>query len=61
MSCRPLAFPVLLFLAFLPAAAQQHPNTARGFGSSGSFNPGDVDSVNLFNGNLVIRIPIGQS
>jgi hypothetical protein len=49
---------LLLFLA-LPAAAQQHPNTARGFGTGGSFSAGDVDSVNLFNGNLVIRIPIG--
>lgn len=44
-----------------PSIAQQHPNTARGFGANGSFNPGDLDSVNLFNGNLVIRIPIGQS
>ncbi|HKI04139.1 MAG TPA: hypothetical protein VKK31_19320, partial [Thermoanaerobaculia bacterium] len=64
MSCRSivvLALVGVLLLAFLPAAAQQHPNTARGFGASGSFNPGDVDSVNLFNGNLVIRIPIGQS
>jgi RHS repeat-associated protein len=51
----------LLLAAALPAAAQQHPNTARGFNSSGSFNPGDIDNINLFNGNLVIRIPIGQT
>jgi RHS repeat-associated protein len=51
----------LLFLAGLPASAQQHPNTARGFSSSGSFSTGDVDNVNLFNGNLVIRIPLGLS
>jgi RHS repeat-associated protein len=44
-----------------PAAAQQHPNVARGFGSSGTFSTGDVDSVNLFNGNLVIRIPLGMT
>ncbi len=43
------------------AGAQQHPNTARGFGSSGSFSGGDLDSVNLFNGNLVIRLPIGPA
>jgi RHS repeat-associated protein len=48
----------LLLLATLPAVAQQHPNTARGF--NGGFGAGDVDSVNPFNGNLVIRIPIGQ-
>ena len=51
----------ILLLSALSAGAQQHPNTARGFGASGTFNPGDVDSVNLFNGNLVIRIPIGQT
>jgi RHS repeat-associated protein len=50
-----------LLLAALPAAAQQHPNTARGFSSTGSYSPGDIDTVNTFNGNLVIRIPIGQS
>ncbi|MFL6194034.1 MAG: RHS repeat-associated core domain-containing protein [Thermoanaerobaculia bacterium] len=51
----------LLLLAGLPARAQQHPNTARGLGASGTFSSGDVDNVNLFNGNLVIRIPLGQS
>ncbi len=60
MSRRSILLGVLL-LAALPAVAQQHPNTARGFSTSGSFNPGDVDSINLFNGNLVIRIPIGQA
>ena len=57
---------VLLGLAGLtlcqaPAAAQQHPNVAQGFNPSGSFAAGDIDNVNLFNGNLVIRIPLGQS
>jgi hypothetical protein len=50
-----------LLLAALPAAAQQHPNTARGLRGAGSFAPGDVDSVNVFNGNLVIQIPMGQA
>ena len=46
--------------ALVPARAQQHPNVAQGFGASGSFAAGDVDSVNLFNGNLVITLPLGQ-
>lgn len=49
-----------LLLAAIPGAAQQHPNVARGFSSSGSFNAGNLDSINLFNGNLVIRIPLGH-
>jgi hypothetical protein len=51
----------VIWLGSVPAAAQQHPNAARGFSAAGSFNAGDVDSVNLFNGNLVIRLPLGQS
>jgi RHS repeat-associated protein len=51
----------LLVLLALPAAAQQHPNTARGFNAAAGFGGGDVDSINPFNGNLVIGIPIGQA
>jgi hypothetical protein len=36
---------VILLLKPLFAGAQQHPNTARGFGASGSFNPGPVRRV----------------
>lgn len=60
---RPLIPAVLLSLAcaLAPVRAQQHPNVAQGFNPSGSFAAGDVDNVNLFNGNLVIRIPLGQA
>jgi hypothetical protein len=34
------------------------PNNARGFADK-SFHMGDLDSVNVFNGNLVVRLPIG--
>jgi|CXWL01.1.fsa_nt_gi RHS repeat-associated protein len=44
-----------------PATAQQHANQARGFNANGVYQQGDVDSVNLFNGNLTVDIPIGQT
>jgi hypothetical protein len=46
-------------LLTLPLAAQEHPNTDRGFTAERSFLAGDVDNVNLFNGNLVLTIPLG--
>lgn len=46
-------------LLALPLAAQEHPNTDRGFTAERSFLAGDVDNVNLFNGNLVLTIPLG--
>ncbi len=65
MSRRALALTLPLLALLLgpvrPAAAQQHPNTARGFNATTGFGGADVDSVNPFNGNLVIRIPIGQA
>jgi RHS repeat-associated protein len=41
--------------------ADDHPNTTRGFAPEKAFASGDVDSVNLFNGNLTLTIPIGGS
>jgi hypothetical protein len=49
---------LILALAALPAAAQ-HPNVERGFAPGQSFQIGDIDHVNLFNGSLVITIPLG--
>src|ERR1051325_2662813 len=42
------------------AARAQHPNVARGY-TPGSFDLSDIDTVNGFNGNLTIRLPIGKS
>jgi hypothetical protein len=42
-------------------AAQEHPNVAKGLAGGGGFGTADIDSVNPFNGNLTIRLPIGQS
>lgn len=40
--------------------AQEHPNQARGFEAAKVYQLGEVDQVNLFNGNLSLTIPIGQ-
>ena len=44
-----------------PASAEQHPTLARGFETSQAYAIGDVDHVNLMNGNLILTIPIGGS
>src|SRR6185503_4218488 len=52
---------LLLCLATAEPARAQHPNVARGFTPSGMIDVGGIDSVNGFNSNLSIRIPIGIS
>ena len=42
------------------AAAQQHATIERGFRPEKSFQIGDVDHVNLLNGNLAVTIPVGS-
>jgi hypothetical protein len=49
-------------LAVSPASvvgAQTHPIEARGFAADKTYQAGDVDAINLFNGNLTLTIPIG--
>lgn len=50
----------LALAATTSANAQQHPTLARGFSAEKSFQVGELDNVNLFNGNLVVTLPIGQ-
>ena len=52
---------VLAAALAVPAAAETHPNLATGFQADKAFAAGGVDSVNGFNGNLVITLPIGGS
>lgn len=58
----------VLWLAAIGAGVQAAPNgplfqddpvTARGFSPDKAFQLGDVDHVNLFNGNLLLTLPIG--
>ncbi|HWM95039.1 MAG TPA: RHS repeat-associated core domain-containing protein [Thermoanaerobaculia bacterium] len=53
----------VLMLAFLPVPllADTFPSQERGFQAEKAFHLGDFDTVNLFNGNLVLTIPIGGS
>lgn len=57
---RHFAFSLLLF-ATLHASAQSSANLADGFAADKVYQFGGVDAVNLFNGNLIINIPIGQT
>ena len=51
----------IIALAALSGAAQLHPNNGRGFDPQKAYQLGDVDHVNLFSGNLVVTLPIGQA
>src|SRR5438874_2199485 len=51
---------VLVFVASA-AFGQQHPNVEQGVSPGKLYQFGDLDSVNLFNGNLMIHLPIGQT
>jgi len=56
----------LLLVAFVAlvaphaALSQIHPNHAQGFEPQRAFEVGDLENVNLFNGNLTLTLPIGQ-
>jgi YD repeat-containing protein len=55
---------IVLLLATTARSASAYvpvdPNNARGFGDK-VYHVGDVDSVNVFNGNLVVRLPLGSA
>lgn len=53
-----LAAATLLLAA--ATGAQDHPNLARGFSADQAYDRTGLDSVNLWNGNLTLAIPIGQ-
>src|SRR5215213_827900 len=50
---------VLIFLLPCALLADTFPSQERGFQAEKAFHVGDFDTVNLFNGNLVLTIPIG--
>jgi hypothetical protein len=56
----------MLFIALLlgcasAAIAQTHPNLEKGFAADKLYQFGEVDQVNLYNGNLSLTIPVGGS
>ena len=48
-------------LAIQVAAQNQHANQSRGFEADGVYSSGDINSVNVFNGNLILSVPIGRT
>lgn len=50
-----------MMLVAAPAIAQVDPNLARGVSAGGAYAGGGLDRVNLFNGNLMLGIPLGSS
>lgn len=55
---------IVCFVTFLFAGiqvyAQDHPNTSKGFSAESLHKFGEIDNVNVFNGNLTIKIPLGS-
>jgi hypothetical protein len=51
---------VLLSAGVLSAQTsdEAHPNVARGFSSDKMYHFGNIDAVNVFNGNLTVQIPL---
>jgi YD repeat-containing protein len=50
----------VLLLLFATAAAAQQPNLDKGFSADKLYDFLGVDTVNRFNGNLIVSIPLGQ-
>jgi len=48
-----------LVLTARPAAADPHPNTQGGVDVAQTFQLGDVDNINLYNGALTVALPLG--
>lgn len=64
MHTRPVRLAALILivatLAFGPLSAQDHPNLRRGINGPALYDFGQLDAVNLFNGQLSIRLPIAS-
>jgi YD repeat-containing protein len=52
---------VLFCATALRSFAADNQDTARGFSPTGAAHGGDIESINLFNGNLTLQIPIAPS
>lgn len=48
-------------LAFVASAPELHPNLARGLEHGTKFDDAGLSSVNLFNGNLLVAVSLGQA
>ncbi len=57
---RRLLLPLFLLLG-VGISAQEHPTQEKGFAPEKMYQIGDVDHVNVFNGDLIVTLPLGQS
>jgi YD repeat-containing protein len=48
-------------IAACTALAQQHPNQEKGFDPTKLYHFADIDSINTFNGNLIVTLPLTQT
>jgi len=62
MRTKSLALTIALTLLWVTVSvAQEHPNVAKGIAAGSGFATAHIDTVNPFNGNLALRLPVGQS
>jgi hypothetical protein len=61
MRIRSLVVVALLIMVAVPAGAQMPQNFEKGFAPEKIYQFGNLDNVNLFNGNLTVIIPIGDT
>jgi len=52
---------LVLSLGSVPLSAQRHPNAAKGIIGTQSHGTGLIDTINYFNGNLTVSVPLGQA
>lgn len=53
-----ISLSILLLLAAAAALGQPHPNNERGFQADKVYQFGGIDQVNVYNGNLMVQIPL---
>jgi RHS repeat-associated protein len=51
---------IIISFATVSSGQTQHKNQERGFSPNGVYASYDIDHINLFSGNLVVAVPIGQ-
>lgn len=61
MRTRLVALALAMLAAALPARPQQAPGLEQGFAANKVYDFGGIDSINTFNRNLILQIPIGPS
>ena len=61
MRRRSIAAVFVAALLVFSARAQQHPNQEKGFEPTKLYHFADIDSINTFNGNLIVTLPLTQT